>query len=277
MSKMRQIKSITSFDECEVFVRGFCYDNVFSDPMLLNDEQVICNLKKAIKETENHLVTGIFEGQKMVGLFSFLVLEDERYLEMLVGLSSDGEAYNEMLKYLEEHFTSYTADFVFTPKNYLLRDLLKHRGAEFETEQQKMVLVNSVPNIDMSGVELLTEEYTSSYLKIHNTDIYWTGDKVIEAKDKFHTFVAIESGNVVGYLDVTYSFDENEPYDLFVMEEHRRKGYGRKLLAKALEMNKPKRMMLLVNIDNYAAIHLYESMGFEKTENQNSIVAHYKV
>lgn len=274
---MRQIKEIASFEECEGFVRGFCRDNAFSDPMLSNDEQMKHNLIKAIEKPEDHAVIGVYDGVRMVGLFSFLALKGERYLEMLAGLSRDEEAYREMLAYLRGRFPSYTADFVFNPNNFLLRALLKREGAEFETEQQKMVFAGSVPQIDTSGVELLTEKYVPSYLEMHHTDLYWTGEKVIEAADRFRVFVAIEKDAVVGYADVTYTFEENEPYDLLVKKEHRRRGYGRKLLAKALEMNQPKGMMLLVDIDNEAAIRLYESMGFEKAENQNSIVAHYTI
>ena len=40
-------------------------------------------------------------------------------------------------------------------------------------------------------------------------------------------YVAVEDGKVVGYMDVTYTFKENEPFDLFVLEEYRRMGYGR--------------------------------------------------
>lgn len=271
------VKTIMSFDECEAFVRSFCDDTVFSDPMLSNDEQIKCNLIKAIEKTERCTVIGIFREQQMVGLFSFLALADEQYLEMLVGLSREEEAYSSMFAYLCEHFASYNADFVFNPNNDLLCDFLKRKGAAFDIEQQKMIFVNAVPEQGTSGVELLREPYVPSYLAMHNTDMYWTGDKVIEAKDRLRTFVAIEDECVVGYLDVTYCFEENEPYDLLVKEEHRRKGYGRKLLAKALEMNKPNGMMVLVDTDNQAAIRLYESLGFEKVENQNSLLAHLKL
>lgn len=274
---MRKVNRITSFEACEGFVRGFCCDNTFSDPMLSNEEQIKNNLINAIERPESHLVIGVFDERQMVGLFSFLVLEEERYLEMLAGLSRDGEAYREMLAYLQARFPSYTADFVFNPNNALLYDLLKRRGAALEAEQQKMVLAGTVPDVDLSGVEQLTETYIPSYLNIHNTDVYWTGEKILEATDRFRTFVAIENGAVVGYLDVTCSFEENEVFDLLVQKEHRRKGYGRKLLAKALERNKPNGMMLLVDIENEPAIHLYESMGFEKAEHQNSIVAHFQV
>lgn len=51
----------------------------------------------------------------------------------------------------------------------------------------------------------------------------------------------------------------------------------RKLLAKALEMNHPNSMMLLVDVDNYPAINLYESMGFAKVQGQNNLTAHWTV
>lgn len=62
-----------------------------------------------------------------------------------------------------------------------------------------------------------------------------------------------------------------------MLEEYRRKGYGRKLLAKALEMNQPNGMMLLVDVDNDSAMRLYESMGFFKVQGQNNLTAHWTV
>lgn len=270
-------KSVMSFDECESFVNGFRTDDIFSDPMLSNAEQIKCNLINAIEKNDSHVVISICMNRQMIGLFSFLALKDEQYLEMLVGLSRYEEAYSAMFAYLKEHFIGYSADFVFNPNNYLLCNCLKQNGAEFYEEEQRMVYNNSTLNVDTTGVELLTELYIPSYVKMHRSDMYWTSDKILAAKDRFRTLIAIENGAVVGYLDVTYCHEENEPYDLWVKEEYRRKGYGRKLLAKALEMNKPKGMMVFVEIHNEAAVHLYESMGFEKIDNQNSVAAHLRM
>ena len=140
-----------------------------------------------------------------------------------------------------------------------------------------MVLGIPVLGIDTTCVELLSEQHTEQYCAIHNTDMYWTGEKVVQAQDRFRTFLAIHDGKVVGYMDVTYTFKENEPFDFLVLEEYRRMGYGRKLLAKALEMNQPNGMMLLVDADNYPAIRLYESMGFAKVQGQNNLTAHWTV
>ncbi len=267
---------IKSYEECRDFAAGFQCDPCFSDPMLTNEEQAQCNLLGAI-DRENRCVLGVYQGGQITGLFTFLVLRDEQYIEMLVGLSREREAYLEVFHYLEQCYPGYNADFVFNPGNYLLKELLESRNAEFEPEQQKMVLGTPVLGMDTTGVELYSEKYADQYFAIHNKDMYWTGEKVAAAQDHFHTFLAIHDGKVVGYMDVTYIFEENEPFDLFVLKEYRRMGYGRKLLAKALEMNHPKGMMLLVDVDNDPAIHLYESMGFAKVQGQNNLTAHWTV
>lgn len=271
------IRKIKSVDACLDFVSGFYGDPEFSDPMLSNAEQMQNNLVKAIEKPEDHCVIGVFRKERMVGLFAFLILRDKRYCEMLVGLSRDKEAYQEMILYLEQHYPAYEADFVFNPGNHLLKALLESKCAEFWPEQQKMVLGTPVLGIDTTGVELFSEKYAQQYFAIHSKDVYWTGEKVVMARDRFRIILAICGGKVVGYLDVTCCFEENEPFDLFILEDYRRMGYGRKMLAKALEMNQHSGMMLLVDADNDPAICLYESMGFEKAANQNSLTAHWKI
>ena len=271
------IRIIKTYEECKDFASGFNGDPNFSDPMLCDEEQVQCNLIKSIEKPDRHCPLGIYRGDQMIGLFVFLVLREEKYIEMLVGLSREKEAYLEALHYLEQCYPGYIADFVFNPGNYLLKELLDFRNAEYEPEQQKMVLGTPVLGVDTTGVELLSAQYTEQYCAIHNKDMYWTGEKVAQAQDHFRTFLAFYNGKVVGYMDVTYTYNENEPFDLFVLEEYRRMGYGRKLLVKALEMNQPNGMMLLVDADNDPAIRLYESMGFTKVQGQNNLTAHWSV
>ena len=271
------IRMIKSYDECREFASSFQGDPDFSDPMLCHEEQLQNNLIKSIEKPDRHCVFGIYREEQMIGLFAFLVLRNEQYIEMLVGLSREKDAYLEMFHYLKHHFPGYSADFVFNPRNFILKELLERYHADFEPEQQKMVLGTPVLGLDTTGVELLSEKYKEPYCAIHNKDMYWTGEKVVQAQDRFRTLLAIHDEKVVGYMDVTYIFEENEPVDLFVLEEYRRRGYGRKLLAKALEMNQPNAMMLLVDIDNEPAICLYASMGFAKVQGQNNLTAHWTV
>lgn len=265
------LKQLTNVNEYLDFINEVNRDPDFSDPMLSSEEQIRCNLLEARPE---HKIWGIFEGTEIVGLFVFLILEEESYIEMLAGLSRSLQAYEEMLSFLKETYKGFQADFVYNPGNHLLHKRLADEGAQFEAEQQKMVLKREVPCQSSHQIETYSPKYREQYLAIHSDDGYWTADKVIEAPDKFRIILAIEQGEVVGYVDVTHKYEENELYDLFVKEAFRRKGYGRAMLAKAIELNRPKEMMLLMDVDNTAAIALYESLGFVKAVGENSITAH---
>lgn len=268
------VKVLKSVQEYLDFVHEVNRDPDFSEPMLSSAEQMECNLLDAPNRPDNQIL-GVFENGGLTGLFVFLVLPDESYLEMLVGLSRSLTAYEELLAWLKEHYQGWKADFVYNPKNRLLHGLLEQEGAEFEPEVQKMVLKRDVPYESSHQIELYSEKYREQYRAIHDDDDgrYWTADKVIAAPERFRIILAIEQGEVVGYIDITHKFEENEPFDVFVREDHRRKGYARAMLARAIELNRPKDLMLLVEVDNAAAIALYESMGFDKVEGGN-ITAH---
>lgn len=268
------IKQLTSVEEYMDFVNIINRDPHFSEPMLTHEEQMRCNLLDAPNRPRNKLL-GVFEGEELTGLFNFLVEEEESYLEMLVGLSRSLTAYKEMLAYLKEHYKGYQADFVYNPNNHLLHGLLQKEDSKFDPEMQKMVLKWDVPYQSDHQIELYSPKYREQYCAIHeDKERYWTAEKVIDAAEKFRIILAIEEDKVVGYIDITHKFEENEPYDVFVVEKYRRKGFAKAMLAKAIELNKPKGMMLLVDADDTGAIALYESMGFDKVEGQNNVTAH---
>ena len=270
------IQQLSSLEPYLPFVADVNGDPCFSDPMLTNEEQIRRNLLNAVQKPNDH-VLGVFCDGKMTGLFVFLIIEQERYIEMIVGLSRSEKAYEEILAYLQSSYAGFWADFVFNPKNGSLRTLLTQKGAVFCEEQQKMILTGDVPAVETDGVERLSDRYMDQYLAMHGTDCYWTGEKVAATPERFNAFVAVDHGTVVGYLDVTNCFDENEPFDLLVLESHRRKGWGRKLIAKAIEENRPKAMMLLTEVSNSPAIALYESVGFVKVQGQNNLTATWNI
>lgn len=262
------IRKLTSLEGCDAFIRELNRDPEFSEPMLSTPEQLTANLYNALHKPNDH-VLGVFRGDDMTGLFVFLILEDERYIEMIVGLSREAAAYGEIADWLRENYPGFQADFVFNPANVLLGELLRSLGAEFDTEQQKMVYSGPVPRLDTTGIEPLSPGRMAGYLAMHDDDCYWTGEKVAAAPERFSVYLAVENDEVVGYTDVTNCFGENEPYALEVKEAFRRRGWGRKLAAKALEMHGAGGMMLLADVDNAPAIALYESLGFVKARGQN--------
>jgi len=270
------IRELRSLDGCLDFILEINSDPAFSDPMLSTPWLLENNLLHAAEKPNDHLF-GVCRDGALVGLFDFLILPGEKYLEMIAGLSREAAVYEEMAAYLEREYPGFQADFVFNPANAPLKALLERKQALFCPEQQKMVLSAPPAAVDTAGIEPLSAAYLPQYLAMHGTDVYWTGEKVAAAVDRFRVLLAVDSGAVVGYLDVTHCFDENEPYDLFVREEHRRRGWGRKLLARAVELNRPNGMMLLVETDNIPAIRLYESLGFEAVPGQNSLTATWRI
>ena len=266
------IRELNEIESCMHFINRFAADPDYSDPMLSTQEEFEVNLLRSVEKPNDHIL-GVYNAEDLTGLFVFLILEEEKYIEMIVGLSDNERAYNEIADYLQAKYPGFKADFVFNPRNVLLRELLVSKNAEFDIEQLKMVHSHMPEDIDLSGVEPLSERYADQYSAMHGTDCYWTADKVMAAKERFSVYLAVEDSTVVGYIDFTNCFEENEPYDLFVAEDHRRRGWGRKLITAALKVNYPKSMMLLTETDNDKAIALYESVGFVKAEGQNSQTA----
>ena len=255
------------------FIHACSADPDYRDPMLLTEQQLHRNLLDA-PENPHTRVFGTFEGEAITGVFALLVLEDEKYLELLAGLSRSVAAYDELLAHLKSTYPGYQADFVYNPRNRLLQAALEALDAKFDPEQQKLVLRRTVPYVPDARIVPYRPEYRAQYLALHTGDRYWTGEKVLAAPEIFRVLLAIEGGEAAGYIDLTHNSAKNEPYDLFVRKESRRRGLGRALLSAAVQENQPNGMALLVDIDNEAAIALYESQGFDRAEGENNITAH---
>ncbi|MCI7157340.1 MAG: GNAT family N-acetyltransferase [Solobacterium sp.] len=114
------------------------------------------------------------------------------------------------------------------------------------------------------------------YCDLHSTDTYWTAQRIISALDKFRVFLVVKDGKVLGYLDVQNCYDTNEIFALYIKPEASSRGYELSLLTKAIELNKPNQMMVVVDVDNKEEVELYTAAGFTKLEGQNSVTAYIK-
>ncbi len=267
------IKNLESWTD---FIKEVNRDPRFANPTTATPEAYESKIIQAVDDPEK-LVLGILEDGVQQGLFVFSVLKNDRYMEMLAGFSRSGEAYEAMAEYLQECFPGFEADFVFNPANDLLADLLKRKGAELDPEQQFMKLTGNPPAVDTEGIELLSESRKKQYLALHNKDMYWTGERIAEETDYYRVLIAMEDQRVVGYIDVTWPKSPNYVWDILVAEESRGKGWGRKLLAKAIEMNGSSGMELDVFTNNIPALRLYESMGFTRVEGRNTVSAFWTI
>ena len=72
-----------------------------------------------------------------------------------------------------------------------------------------MVQNGVVPQVSTSQIEVYSEKWREQYCALHRTDTYWTAERILLARDRFRVLLAIGDGQVQGYLDVTYGYDEN--------------------------------------------------------------------
>lgn len=266
------IKEIYSFDLYKEFIKDYANDSIYADPHFAFDNG---NLYNSLSKN-NRKAYIVSEGETVSGLFVWMILPDEKYIEMLIGLSNEESSIQEMLTFIENEYKGYQLDFVVNPQHNLFCNLLQSKNAMFEEEQQWMAWKKEIDNQYQHEIVLLTQEYEGQYIDKHNKDTYWTAEKVIEAKDRFRVFLAIHEEKVVGYIDVTYCYEKNEPYDIWVDNEFRGRGYEQALLQAAINMNKPKEMMVLVDINNFDEIETFKSVGFVPVIGTNSVYATYK-
>ena len=264
-----RVEKITDLEPWMGFIKEVNSDPELASPCIGTPYYFERNLLMAVNRP-GQTVLGVFQEDEQAGLFVFIVSPEERNIEMKVDVCRCAEAYEAVLEYMQEEYAGYQADFVFNPANRLLKDILIRKGAAFDPVQVRMVFSGNCPDIDTEGVEVLSERYHEQYLAMHIRDVFWTGEKVIEA-DKFRVLIGIEDGLVTGYLDVTCKMNENEVFSLLVKDRAREKEWGRKLLAKALAMNSPREMMVLANEEDTAEVTLFESVGFEKMPGQKYV------
>lgn len=162
------IQKLKSLDSCMDFIMDVNGDPVFSDPMLVSDEQWRLNLLRSVERADED-VLGVYRDGTLTGFFVFVISAEDRNIEMTVGLSRYAEAYEEITDYLQENYPGYQADFVFNPNNYLLKELLERKGAKFDPEQQKMFFSGKAPEVDTEGIVPLADEYFGQYAAMHNT------------------------------------------------------------------------------------------------------------
>ena len=264
------IQKIYSFDEYEGFINELNEHPQYSDPHFTYDKNnLYCSLKSKDKHAFVVLENGICKG-----LFVLIILPSDRYVEMLIGFTKAEEAFTEMFDYMEKNYCGYQMDFVFNPQNMAIYKPLKLKGAIFEPEQMKMIQSGFVPNVSTNNIEQLLDKWVKQYCDLHSTDTYWTGERIVSALDKFRVLLVVKDGQVLGYLDVQSLYDVNEIYALYIKPEALHQGYELSLLTKAIELNKPNQIMVVVDANNKEEIALYSAAGFVKLEGQNSITAY---
>lgn len=265
------IQEIHSFEAYKDFIREVAADADFRDPHFTYHESSL------YRSLENPHVRAYIttENDAVTGLFAWLLLPEEQYIELLVGLAKSESPFREMLAFLEKAYPHCQMDFILNPRNRAFRRVLEQKGAAFDAEQIKMRWERTALPTRPHDILPLTHEWEEAYRARHERETYWTADKILAVRDHFRVFIAVKDQELIGYIDVTHSHEENEPYALWVAEKYAGQGYEQSLLAVATAQNASDDLIAFVEADDAAGIEIYRAAGFSPVAGQNHIYAAY--
>lgn len=259
------IKIINSINEYYDFIKNIDKEENFCNPFSydFNKYEQIANKNYTFITLKNGDLTGVY---------AFLIIEEEKYIELLFSSSKDKDSYQEMLDNLLNKFEGYSFYFAYNPNNYLMNDLLKKYNAKFDKIQKQMIYKGKYDFIVSQNIFLLTNETFDDYKKIHRDEGYWDSDKIINSQNHC-AFILKYKECVIGHIDLYISEKLNMITDIYVQPNYRNKGYGKELLIQGILISKNKEFVLQVDIDNEIAIHLYKKIGFEFDKLNDTILA----
>ena len=154
-------------------------------------------------------------------------------------------------------------------------EFIKHTEAHYDNSEYEMFLLGEPGEKDALKNLNLREALNKDAKEIsEQNELYFhvksNGQKLPEEEAKHGMFSYIaETNNVtIGKVHLEVQDGIGGIYGLGVLPEHRRKGYGREVLMRAVEKLQEKqsqRIMLQVAVKNKNALELYRSCGFEVT------------
>lgn len=141
-----------------------------------------------------------------------------------------------------------------------------------------------IRNIKISDIKKIYETQIKSYPDILHEDVKVLREKIIKGKN--YSFIAIDDGEVIGYLIAYKNYRYNEPkfnttqqregskenlntlfiHDICVVSEHRKKGLGRTLLESSIKEAKKYGLRYINAISVNNSINFAKKMGLIETE-----------
>lgn len=234
--------------------------------------ELVSRLNSYVTRRDHH-VFAVHDNDVLTGIFAFLILPDERYIELLEPLTENVSAACEMLEFIRSRYSGFNLDCVFNPENSAVSAALSDIGADFEPMQVSLRCSTTIAYNSNLDVQPLSEKYHDEYMSIHAKDCYWTAERVIASRGAFNVLIALEHEKVVGYIDFTVNADESEIFDLFVDSSVRSCRYEQALISYAVRCVAPKSVFVVVDENDTDMLSIYQSLGFDTVENGRMVTA----
>ena len=240
-------------------------------------ESIITQFEKILNHPNDELLI-ITNGVNICGVLALLVEPEDMYIEAIGGVFAKNNyesVAQEFYEYLKSKYIGYHLDAAYPEENQQAIDFMKSIEAKLSGFDYELRLGKNAyegyPEID--NIIGLNEKYYKGFVDIHDkfhTDVYWTGERLLKALDQFDIFIILDKDEVIGSVVTSkYENKSEEIYLIEVAENRQNLGYGTALMNKAIKhafSSGTEELMVMVEKDNMAAIHLYEKLGFKKTD-----------
>jgi GNAT superfamily N-acetyltransferase len=240
-------------------------------------DSIIMQFEKILNHPNDELLI-LTDGITLCGVLALLVEPEDMYLEAIGGVFAENNyesVAQEFYEYLKNKYIGYHFDAAYPEENRQAIDFMKLIGAKSSGFDYELRLgknmYEGLPVVD--SIIGLNEKYYKGFVDIHDKfhpDVYWTGERLLKALDQFDIFIILENDEVIGSVVTSkHTRKSEEIYLIEVAENRQNLGYGTALMNKAIKHafnNGIDELMVMVDKDNMSAMHLYEKLGFKKTD-----------
>lgn len=245
-------------------------------------DNIVEQIRNMINHPNDELLVSVngntINENTLTGVMALCVEPEEKYLQAVGGVFAHKNyrlVAMEFYKYLKSHYSGYQFDAAYPEENKQAIDFMISIGAKVLASEYEYRLHKHYFTIQPETFYIieLNEKYHEGFKKIHNKshpDVYWTGERLLNALDKFDILIALDNSEVIGSV-VTSSLSKKaeEIYFIEVKEDRHNHGVATSLLNKAIQKafcNGTEELTVMLEKENAAAIHLFEKFGFRKTD-----------
>lgn len=116
-------------------------------------------------------------------------------------------------------------------------------------------MIRRIKESDIPFINEIVKNYDKDFMHHYTLDMYLDSD--------VYLMYLYEENNVIkGFIICNHLYEKMEILLLFVKDEFRNQGIGRKLVEYLYNLSET--ITLEVSVENYPALHLYEKLGFKE-------------
>lgn len=216
------------------------------------------------------------DGDDILGLLALLVEPEDKYLEFVGGVFAEDNfdaIGEEFFKYIKGKYKGYHLDAAYPEENVQAIGFMESIGAKLmDFDYEYRINKDDFKSLyEVDNIIYINKKYNEDFINLHNRmnpDAYWTGEKLINALDKFDIFIALEDDKVIGSI-VTSKFNKEVDEIYFLSVENEDDHLEKALLNRGVShafSNGTRELILMIGKEDAKLINICEEIGFIRSD-----------